>query len=122
MSTKTFDCRICGVEGLTNRHGGTVDCIYYLRWFIGELYKRIDEERARLPKGEEQMRVSLSRETTAYLWIDGPLSYTVIDRLIRFTEFLRDVYEHDEADTEPSGARPVESADTVGEADQHQPA
>jgi hypothetical protein len=66
-------------------HQGTVDCINALRQWVIEL-------QALLPMGEQVLCASLSREASARLWIEGPITYDSLTRLLKFIEFMREAW------------------------------
>jgi hypothetical protein len=77
-------CRICGMV-VKNNHQGAVDCINALRQWVIEL-------QALLPIGEQVLRASLSREASARVWIEGPITCDGLARLIKFIEFMREAW------------------------------
>jgi hypothetical protein len=98
-----MQCKICGSEGVS--HGGTLDCLNYYRWWIEKLYQQIEAEKALHPKGKEVLRASLSREATAFLWIEGTITDTALERLMKFVGFMREAWVEEEGELEASQAQ-----------------
>lgn len=85
MAGQVYNCKICGLENLSEPHSGSVDCIsHYRRW--------VEHLSNLLPQGREVMRVSLARETDARIWIAGEITFDALERLITFVRFMQEAW------------------------------
>jgi len=85
---ETYNCKICGWQGLKWPHGGAVDCIQQYRLLVEEL-------RGLLPQGKEMLRTVIARDVQARLWIEGEMTTESLERLITFIRFMQEAWTVD---------------------------